>query len=127
MKSRGERHSAPFGSIPTHETLSLSTLALHCCFTLASVGIAVMAAWIDGGDLWKDKARSLQLRLRDRFRVAVDRRLRCHPIFSDASFSVTFQRWLKQFRDFRRETLPSSSAFYRKRGSDFISLVWFVE
>ncbi|KAF3454528.1 hypothetical protein FNV43_RR04976 [Rhamnella rubrinervis] len=76
-----------------------------------------MEARIDRGDLWKNKVRSLQLRLRQRFRVAVDRRLLRHPIFSEGFFSSALQRWLKQFRDFRRESLPSSSAFYRKRVS----------
>ncbi|KAL5566372.1 hypothetical protein UlMin_029536 [Ulmus minor] len=76
-----------------------------------------MAARIDRGDLWKNKARSLQLRLRDRFRVAVDRRLRRHPIFDHGYFSSSFQRWVQRFRDFRRDSLPSTSAFYRKRVS----------
>ncbi|PKI51499.1 hypothetical protein CRG98_028059 [Punica granatum] len=73
---------------------------------------------IDRGDLWKSKARSLQLRLRDRFRVAVDRHR--PPMFGDGYFSATLQRWLQRYRDFRRESLPSSSSFYRKRvGKDF--------
>lgn len=77
-----------------------------------------MAARIERGDLWKNKARSLQLRLRDRFRVVVDRRLRRHRIFSsDGCFSSTLQRWTQRFRDFRTDSLPSSSAFYRKRVS----------
>ncbi|KAJ4845123.1 hypothetical protein Tsubulata_038389 [Turnera subulata] len=71
---------------------------------------------IERGDLWKLRARQLQLRLRDRFRVAVDRHR--PPIFSpDSSFSSTVQRWLARFRDFRRESLQSPSAFYRKRGT----------
>ncbi|XP_062084824.1 uncharacterized protein LOC133790978 [Humulus lupulus] len=75
------------------------------------------AARIERGDLWKNKARSLQLQLRNRFRVAVDRRLRRHPIFVDGYFSSTLQRYLQRFQDFRRDSLPSSSAFYRKRVS----------
>lgn len=76
---------------------------------------------IDRGDLWKNKVRALQLQLRDRFRVAVDRhrRRRHRPqIFAaDGSLSTAIQRWLGLFRDFRRDALPSaSSAFYRKRG-----------
>ncbi|KAM1144584.1 hypothetical protein FF1_033366 [Malus domestica] len=79
------------------------------------------AARVERGDLWKSKALSVQLRLRQRFRVEVDRRLRHHPIFSnDGYFSSTLQRWLERFRDFRRDSLPSSTAFYRKRvGKDF--------
>jgi monolysocardiolipin acyltransferase len=62
------------------------------------------------------------LQLRDRFRVAVDRHWRRrhnHTIFPDADgyFSSTLQRWLNRFRDFRRDTLPSTTSFYRKRGS----------
>ncbi|KAJ0015265.1 hypothetical protein Pint_19774 [Pistacia integerrima] len=72
---------------------------------------------IDRGDLWKNKARALQLQLRDRFRVVVDRHRRHRPqIFaSDGSLSSAVQRWLRLFRDFRHDALPSSSAFYRKR------------
>ncbi|CAJ1960804.1 unnamed protein product [Sphenostylis stenocarpa] len=75
---------------------------------------------LDRGDVWKGKARSLQLQLRDRFRVAVDRhcRRRHHHTFiptADGYFSSTIQRWLTRFRDFRRESLPSSTSFYRKR------------
>ncbi|MED6156451.1 hypothetical protein PIB30_014417 [Stylosanthes scabra] len=80
---------------------------------------------LDRGDVWKGKARSLQLQLRNRFRVAVDRHWRRrHAIIPHAQgfFSSTFQRWLTRFRDFRRDSLPSSSSFYRKRVSkDFVS------
>ncbi|XAR52635.1 1-acylglycerophosphocholine O-acyltransferase [Bertholletia excelsa] len=69
---------------------------------------------IGRGDLWKNKARSLQLRLRDRFRVAVNRHCR-RPRFADGYFSSTTQRWLLRFRSFRRDSLPSTSAFCRKR------------
>ncbi|KAF7817920.1 tafazzin [Senna tora] len=76
---------------------------------------------LDHGDLWKNKVRSLQLQLRDRFRVAVDRHLRRQQIFiPDGYFSSTLQRWLRRFRDFRQESLPSSS-FYRKRVSNEFS------
>ncbi|ONI04416.1 hypothetical protein PRUPE_6G320700 [Prunus persica] len=79
------------------------------------------AARVERGDLWKNKALSVQLRLRERFRVEVDRRLKLHPIFTDDGyFSSTFQRWLQRFRDFRRDSLPSSTVFYRKRvGKEF--------
>ncbi|TXG65099.1 hypothetical protein EZV62_006374 [Acer yangbiense] len=71
------------------------------------------------GDLWKNRARELQLRLRDRFHVAVERH-RCRPeIFSqDGFFSSSVQRWLRLFHDFRRDSLPSSSVLYRKRVSE---------
>lgn len=79
---------------------------------------------LDRGDVWKNKARSLQLQLRGRFRVAVDRHWRrrnYHTFIPDADgyFSSTLQRWLNRFRDFRRDSLPSSTSFYRKRGSQF--------
>ncbi|XP_061357470.1 uncharacterized protein LOC133301788 isoform X2 [Gastrolobium bilobum] len=78
---------------------------------------------LDRGDVWKSKVRSLQLQLRDRFRVAVDRHWRRrhnHHMFipaadADGYFSSTIQRWLGRFRDFRRDSLPSSTSFYRKR------------
>ncbi|XVF41872.1 hypothetical protein PTKIN_Ptkin01aG0315500 [Pterospermum kingtungense] len=74
--------------------------------------------WIDRGDLWKKKALALQLQLRQRFRVAVDRHRRHRQsMFADRYFPSTVQRWLRRFRDFRRDSLPSSSAFYRKRVS----------
>ncbi|KAI4349951.1 hypothetical protein L6164_010490 [Bauhinia variegata] len=73
---------------------------------------------IDRGDLWKNKARSLQLQLRDRFRVAVDRHWRRPQVFiPDGYFSSTIQRWIRRFHDFRQESLPSSASFYRKRVS----------
>ncbi|XP_020213494.1 N-acylphosphatidylethanolamine synthase [Cajanus cajan] len=77
---------------------------------------------LDGADVWKSKARSLQLQLRDRFRVAVHRHWRRrhhhHQALIPAAegyFSSTIQRWLARFRDFRRDSLPSSTSFYRKR------------
>jgi len=81
--------------------------------------MAVQRIELGRGDLWKSKAKALQLRLRDRFRVVVDRHRRRPHIFSAASdgyFSSTVQRWLNHFRDFRRDSLHSPSAFYRKRG-----------
>lgn len=82
--------------------------------------MAVQRIELGRGDLWKSKAKALQLRLRDRFRVVVDRHRRRPHIFSAASdgyFSSTVQRWLNHFRDFRRDSLHSPSAFYRKRVS----------
>ncbi|KAL6146558.1 hypothetical protein ACLB2K_057236 [Fragaria x ananassa] len=73
------------------------------------------AARVERGDLWKSNALSVQRRLRERFRVEVDRRFRRHPIFTDSYFASTVQRWLQRFRDFKRDSLPSSTAFYRKR------------
>ncbi|KAJ8752475.1 hypothetical protein K2173_004763 [Erythroxylum novogranatense] len=68
-------------------------------------------------DVWKSKARVLQLRIRDRFRVAVDRRHRLTPLFADGYFSSKVQRWISRFREFRRDSLQTPSAFYRKRVS----------
>ncbi|CAK7340643.1 unnamed protein product [Dovyalis caffra] len=82
--------------------------------------MAVQRIEIGRGDLWKCKAKALQLRLLDRFRVAVDRHRRRPQIFSAASdgyFTSTVQRWLNRFRDFRRDSLQSPTAFYRKRVS----------
>lgn len=82
--------------------------------------MAVQRIELGRGDLWKSKAKALQLRLRDRFRVVVDRHRRRPHIFSAASdgyFSSTVQRWLNHFRDFRRDSLHAPSAFYRKRVS----------
>ncbi|KAM3378072.1 tafazzin [Capsicum galapagoense] len=77
----------------------------------------VSGRWIESGaDLWKDRARSLQLRLRDRLRVAVDHHCR-RPKISHGYLSSTVDRWLQRFSDFRRDTLPSSSTFYRKKVS----------
>lgn len=75
-----------------------------------------MAVHIERGDVWKINAKALSLRLRNRFRVAVDRRRRKQPMLfgDDSYFSSTLDRWLRRFRDFRRDSLPSSSAFYRK-------------
>ncbi|KAF5197795.1 Tafazzin [Thalictrum thalictroides] len=82
--------------------------------------------WIDGrggGDVWKNKVRSLQLRIRDRFRVTVDKhRIRnsFKQRISDGYFSSTMQTWILRFRYLRRDSLPPSPsaaayAFYRKR------------
>ncbi|KAG8472772.1 hypothetical protein CXB51_034672 [Gossypium anomalum] len=70
---------------------------------------------LDRGDLWKNKARVLQLQLTQRFRVAVDRHR--PSVLADRYFSSSVQRWLRRFRDFRRDSLPSSSSFYRKKVS----------
>lgn len=108
----GRLPSSSFVFCPPRHSRFVYSLSL----SPSAVPMAAVAR-IDRRDLWKNKARSLQLQLRDRFRVAVDRRLRRQPFFSNnGRFSTTVQRWLKQFRDFRRESLPSSSAFYRKRG-----------
>ncbi|PRQ55210.1 hypothetical protein RchiOBHm_Chr1g0322081 [Rosa chinensis] len=68
------------------------------------------AARVERGDLWKSNALSVQRWLREQFRVEVDRRFRHHPIFSDGYFASTVQRWLQRFRDFKRDSLPSSIA-----------------
>ncbi|MCL7050411.1 hypothetical protein MKW94_002980, partial [Papaver nudicaule] len=77
--------------------------------------------WVNRGDLWKDKARALQLRIRDRFRVTVDKHRRNIPRFSSSSdgttinYSSNVHRWMLSFRTLRRDELPPSSVFYRKR------------
>ncbi|KAL7084052.1 hypothetical protein ACP275_14G201400 [Erythranthe tilingii] len=77
-----------------------------------------LGRWIEcRGDLLEEGAKSLRLRLRDRFRVAaVDYHRRRNLMIADRSnyFSSTVQRWLDRFSDFRRGSLPSSSTFYRK-------------
>lgn len=90
------------------------------CNYISGISVEMAVQRIERGDLWKSKARVLQLRLRDRFRVAVDRHRRRPPMFSDGYFSSTLQRWLTRLRDFRRDSLQSSSAFYRKRGQPFL-------
>ncbi|XP_040375093.1 tafazzin isoform X2 [Rosa chinensis] len=73
------------------------------------------AARVEHGDLWKSNALSVQRRIRERFRVEVDCRFRHHPIFADGYFASTVQRWLQRFRDFKRDSLQSSTVFYRQR------------
>lgn len=76
---------------------------------------------LDRGDLLKANARFLQLQLRQRFRVAVDRHFyrRRDSLSSsvDGRVSSAVKRWLHRFRDFRRTSLApstsSSSAFSR--------------
>ncbi|KAL9250285.1 Tafazzin-like protein [Drosera capensis] len=66
-------------------------------------------------DLWMSKARWLQLRLRERFRVAVEVN-RSRPV-GEWYFRTTFDRWIRRFRSFRSDSLASSSALYRRRVS----------
>lgn len=84
--------------------------------------------WIDRGDLLKANAHFLQLQLRQRFRVAVDRHFyrRRDSLSSavDGRVSSVVKRWFHRIRDFRRQSLTSStsdstsSAFSRlKRGN----------
>ncbi|XP_010921824.1 uncharacterized protein [Elaeis guineensis] len=72
-----------------------------------------------GGSLWKDRARELQLRIRDRFRVAVDRH-RTWRVESD--YSLTLRRWILRVRSIWRDpsaparsSSSSSLRFHRKR------------
>ncbi|KAK4406684.1 Tafazzin [Sesamum angolense] len=80
----------------------------------------VMGRWIEcRGDLLAEGAKSLQLRLRDRFRVVTvtyHRRRNLRIAGGGGYFSSSVQRWLDRFSEFRRDSLPSSSTFYRKRG-----------
>lgn len=71
------------------------------------------------GEEWKDKARSLQLLLRHRFRVAVNRH---RPALSHAYFSTRIQLWIDRFRNFRPDSLPCSTKFYLKRVSKDIDM-----
>ncbi|XP_008789908.1 uncharacterized protein LOC103707267 isoform X1 [Phoenix dactylifera] len=76
--------------------------------------------WVERrGSLWKDRARELQLRIRDRFRVAVDRH-RNWRVETDCS--LTLRRWILLVRSVwrypsapARSSSSSSSRFYRKR------------
>lgn len=80
---------------------------------------------------WRDRARALQYRIRDRFRIAVDR----HRRWSEESdYSVTLRRWVLRLRALLEN--PSSSVssstslsryskFYRKRGT-FLLLFLFL-
>nr|DAD33311.1 TPA_asm: hypothetical protein HUJ06_012162 [Nelumbo nucifera] len=70
--------------------------------------------WIDQSDLWKEKARALQIRIRDRFRIAVDKHRRKSRL-SDGYFSSSVQRWVLRLRNLRTDSMPASSPFYRKR------------
>jgi len=72
--------------------------------------------FVDKADLWKS-ALLFNLKLRDRFRIAVDDHRGRATVFSpDGCFSSTIHRWVTRFRNFRRESLPSPPAFYRRRG-----------
>ncbi|XP_010464077.1 PREDICTED: tafazzin-like [Camelina sativa] len=73
--------------------------------------------FVDKADLWKS-ALLLNLKLRDRFRIAVDdHRGRAAVLSPDGYFSTSIHRWVTRFRNFRRESLPSPPAFYRRRVS----------
>ncbi|XP_024015347.1 LOW QUALITY PROTEIN: tafazzin [Eutrema salsugineum] len=73
--------------------------------------------WFDKADLWKS-VLLLKLQLRDRFRIAVDDHRGRAVVFStDGYFSSTIHRLVARLRNFRRESLPSSPAFYRRRVS----------
>ncbi|GAB2246441.1 hypothetical protein Droror1_Dr00001934 [Drosera rotundifolia] len=66
-------------------------------------------------DWWMSKARWLQLRLRERFRVAVE--VNRSRRVGEGYFRTTFDRWIRRFRSFRSDSLASSSALYRRRVS----------
>ncbi|RWR76528.1 tafazzin [Cinnamomum micranthum f. kanehirae] len=70
---------------------------------------------IDRSDLWKDTIRALQLRIRDRFRIVVDRHRNHRQRFSENYLSSTLQRWILRFRNLYAKSSPSPSVFYRKR------------
>ncbi|CAG7882082.1 unnamed protein product [Brassica rapa] len=69
----------------------------------------------DKADLWKSLLL-LKVQLRDRFRIAVDdQRGRAAVLYTDGYFSSSIHRLAARFRNFRRESLPSAPAFYRRR------------
>ncbi|RWW14718.1 hypothetical protein GW17_00021489 [Ensete ventricosum] len=76
-----------------------------------------------GGSPWQDQARALQLRIRDRFRVAVDRRRRWHL---ESDYSMTLQRWFRRVLSVWEDQSPGALAspvrFYRKKGWSFALL-----
>ncbi|KAF8084472.1 hypothetical protein N665_0716s0018 [Sinapis alba] len=74
-------------------------------------------ALVDKADLWKSLLL-LKVQLRDRFRIAVDdHRGRAAGFYTDGYFSSSIHRLATRFRNFRRESLPSPPAFYRRRVS----------
>ncbi|KAJ0979815.1 hypothetical protein J5N97_015289 [Dioscorea zingiberensis] len=78
---------------------------------------------------WRDRARALQLRIRDRFRIAVDR----HRQWSEESdYSAALQRWVLRLRAFLENPTSSVSSsnssspyykFYRKRVHKDVDLI----
>ncbi|RWW75955.1 hypothetical protein BHE74_00016024 [Ensete ventricosum] len=77
-----------------------------------------------GGSPWQDQARALQLRIRDRFRVAVDRRRRWHL---ESDYSMTLQRWFRRVLSVWEDQSPGALAspvrFYRKKASLCLSSI----
>ncbi|XP_058076717.1 uncharacterized protein LOC131225243 [Magnolia sinica] len=73
-------------------------------------------------DRWKSKFRALQLRIRDRFRVAVDRHRRWQR-FSDSNDSSLLQRWILRLRSLRRASSLPPTPFYRKRVSTDVDAI----
>ncbi|XP_072985266.1 uncharacterized protein [Typha latifolia] len=69
---------------------------------------------------WKDRARELQIRIRDRFRVAVDRHLYRQ---AESDYSVALRRWALRVRSLWSDPSPTISSdsssttfrFYRKK------------
>lgn len=79
-----------------------------------------MAAAAVRTDLWKTRFKTLQLQVRDRFRVSIDNntlRQRISDTISDGYFSSKMQLCLNRFRQLKRDSLPPGYAFYRKRVS----------
>ncbi|KAL0717643.1 hypothetical protein Bca4012_066965 [Brassica carinata] len=78
---------------------------------------------VDKADLWKSLLL-LKVQLRDRFRIAVDdHRGRAAVLYTDGYFSSSIHRLAARFRNFRRESLPSPPAFYRRRAKLFVLAV----
>ncbi|KAG9444535.1 hypothetical protein H6P81_015875 [Aristolochia fimbriata] len=72
--------------------------------------------WIDRSEFWNEKLRSFQLRIRNRFRVAVDRHWH-RTRLSDSYYSSTFQRWVTRFRTLYGDSSQQPAVFRRKQGN----------
>ncbi|KAJ3696410.1 hypothetical protein LUZ61_000115 [Rhynchospora tenuis] len=76
------------------------------------MSMSMSEEWLDGGaDPWLDRARALKDRIRDRFRVAVDRRLK------DSDYTVSIQRWSHRIRTFFNHRPRIVSARYSSSSS----------
>ncbi|KAJ4775851.1 Phospholipid/glycerol acyltransferase family protein [Rhynchospora pubera] len=80
-----------------------------------AMSMSMSSEWLDrdsdsDADPWLDRARALKNRIRDRFRVAVDRRRR-HRV-KESDYTVAIQRWSHRIRSFfdDRPRIVSASA-----------------
>ncbi|KAJ1692119.1 hypothetical protein LUZ63_008817 [Rhynchospora breviuscula] len=77
--------------------------------------------WLDS-DPWLDRARALKNRIRDRFRVAVDRRR--HRL-NESDCTVAIQRWSHRIRSFFEDRPRIVSASGRSSGRSSASLRFY--